>query len=240
MVKNYIGSVYALGCLLILSFFMVGCGPNTIQRDQAETMIKAAIEGAGETKLVETFEITFGSRGATYYVSYIGLDEYERAHKTHELVDRFVKAPGKWNDLVKKGFAEYTILAKKVPSDAPNFSKHWPGQLVCPFTSTCYYYDAFSLSFTQTATPYVRSFVDNRGAYVEIHVATLDKITVTGLTAPSETGGNKTVHAEYTAEFKLTPIGEIYSSSGVSYKGTADFALYDDGWRLANRSQHRN
>ena len=243
--------------LLILTMFdlLAGCGSDSLSRDKAAAIIKSALE---KEKIVATFLIAESQEKGILYINYEGADQYTEQHRNNNGIgDKFANARERWIDLERKGLLTYRILARTIPNNCgspmsflgTSFDgqpQQYPGQSGCPHSFNCCYYDAFSLEFTSSAKPYVelRETVDN--AALRWHVtlqkteailtlAVLDKVTVTGLTAPSDVFGSKVVQAEYIVDYKPTPIGELYlTATELRKSGITHFALYDDGWRLAN------
>ena len=237
----------AVGCLGL------GCSSKELSRGKAAEMIKARLEARKITK-----EITIAEsheRGILYLQYYE--NKYDNAHQVNELGDTFANAEERWLALEKKGFLKFKMISKRVPNNGgqPTYflgrtlrgePNQFPGQLKCPHTFNCMYYDAFSLEFTPAAKPYVqlkettqraalREFVDIITIVAVITTATLDEVGVTGMTVPAEREGKKFIEAKYFLKYKPTPIGEVYISNQNSQElqpGTAFFVLYDDGWRL--------
>jgi hypothetical protein len=90
------------------------------------------------------------------------------------------------------------------------------------------------VEFTDKAQPYLlpTSLRSGDQRVKDILLATPTKVEVTGITEPSETGGVKTMMADYTIYNDLTPFGKIMRNDLEKSPGRATFVLYDDGWRL--------
>ena len=88
--------------------------------------------------------------------------------------------------------------------------------------------------FTDKAQLYLspsKNSFDRQDKSRDILLAEPTSIEVTGLTAPAENGGKKTITAEFTVKYELTPFGEAILNSATE-QSKAIFQLYDDGWRL--------
>jgi len=242
--------VFVLYIILILMF---GCSSSGLSRDKAADIIKEAL---GKNKATVTFTIAESRDKGILYLNYFGENEYDEQHRNNELGNKFTQASQKWLELEKKGFLKYQILAKKIPNNGGNPTyflgttlygtpNQYPGQSTCPHSFNCYYYDAFSFEFTSAAQPYVqlketsqrgvvRGFADIHKIDAILTIATVDKVIVTGMTAPADMMGKKMIEAEYTIEYKLTPIGQVYNEKAdLKKSGKAQYVLYDDGWRLS-------
>ena len=93
------------------------------------------------------------------------------------------------------------------------------------------------LDFTDKAQPYILPTswtLPHMQKNKDILFATPTRVEVTGLTEPSEDGGAKTIMAEYTVYYDVTPFGLILDDDLKDGQkgGGATFTLYDDGWRL--------
>ena len=93
-----------------------------------------------------------------------------------------------------------------------------------------------TFDFTDKATPY---FVKREGVSpddkdVDVLLAELVSVEVTGLTEQAINNGVNTRIANYTAKYEPTPIGKIVDEkkAGEEVKWQMPFALYDDGWRI--------
>ena len=99
------------------------------------------------------------------------------------------------------------------------------------------YYNYFVFDFTDKATPYFtkrdNASLDDKS--VEVLLAEVQSVEVTGLTEQAAEGGLNTRTADFTATYKATPIGAIIDEkiATAPFKWKAKFVLYDDGWRIA-------
>lgn len=74
----------------------------------------------------------------------------------------------------------------------------------------------------------------NLSSMKDIILGQPSSVVVTGLTeSAADKSGHNIITAKYIAKFKLTPFGQILSNSD-ERRGSYDFTLYDDGWRIGN------
>lgn len=96
-------------------------------------------------------------------------------------------------------------------------------------------YDS-TFDFTDKATPYFvkREGVSPDDKNVDVLLAELVSVEVTGLTEPMAANGVSARIANFTATYKATPIGAIIDEKTASaeFKSQMPFVLYDDGWRV--------
>ncbi len=74
---------------------------------------------------------------------------------------------------------------------------------------------------------------DDKKRTLVLKLAELDKLTVTGITEPSDAMGQKIVEAQFTVQYKPTPISDLFHKpSHLTVDSAAIFVKFDDGWRL--------
>ncbi len=100
--------------------------------------------------------------------------------------------------------------------------------------------ETITYEFTDKAKPWLNTDDPDRP---EVIFAQMNKVEVTGLTAPNTAVGVQIMGADYTIKYILTPFGEIYEKTksdwksnetkpSTDYSGNLPFVLYDDGWRI--------
>lgn len=98
------------------------------------------------------------------------------------------------------------------------------------------FYDYFTFDFTDQADPYLvkQGEVSPDNKNVDVLLAELVSVEVTGLTEQAVNNGVNTRIANFTATYKATPIGAIIDekTAGAEFKSLMPFTLYDDGWRI--------
>ena len=93
-----------------------------------------------------------------------------------------------------------------------------------------------TFDFTDQAKPYFikreNATPDNKN--VDVFLAKVVNVEVTGITESAVTSGVNTRIANYTVKYEPTPIGKIIDEkqAGEEVKGQMPFVLYDDGWRI--------
>jgi len=100
--------------------------------------------------------------------------------------------------------------------------------------------ETITYEFTDKAKPFLNTIDPDRPTII---LAQMDKVEVTGLTAPNTALGVQMMGADYTIKYRLTPFGEIYEKTksdwkanetkpSTDYSADLPFVLYDDGWRV--------
>ena len=98
-------------------------------------------------------------------------------------------------------------------------------------------FEYLAYDFTEQAKPYFvkREGVSPDDKNIEVALAELVSVEVTGLTEPAVTNGVNSRMANYVAKYEATAIGKVLDEqkAGEEVKAQISFTLYDDGWRIA-------
>ena len=97
---------------------------------------------------------------------------------------------------------------------------------------------AHEIKLSEKATPYVRKAQSSATEKVLVF-ATADKVEVSGITTPTDSGGQRHSTAEASASMSPTSMGQALSADKlqqyiVNSKLSWVFVQYDDGWRIVD------